>query len=423
MQRNFWLTIGTFVCTLLLAACRAGSASAPTSTPSPPSAIAGESLYIVDGVQDQHIISFHPGSPTTLTLPAGLFTQDHARVYTALPLGGKSTISIINTRTGSTERTFSIDGSYTTAGQEYTQADLSPDGHWLALREQGQNSITTTIALVDTQAGEIAKTIQLNGNFDLDTISPHGDLIYLLERDSDQPGHYYVRRFDVTANQLLEGYIVDKLATSWDSMIGSALTRRMSQDGRVAYTLYIDAANNKAFVHNLPLNRDLPLARCINLPVGKTSDLLRYYTMALSPDGKTLYAANSKLGVIVSIDVSAAFDNIPNVNTKSTAHFTPDSSASTQSLYNGAVVSPDGNMLYFVGTHGIWAADSGDLKIKQQYATKQTFTSIAISTNGNILYGIASRGVTLVNVASGASQLADKCPAHMPRGIAWVSNG
>src|SRR5262249_43613846 len=161
----------------------------------------------------------------------------------------------------------------------------------------------------------------------------------------------------------------------------------------------IDAASNKAFVHNLPMNRGLPLARCINLPVGQTSDLLRYYTLALSPDGKTLYAANSKLGVIVSIDVSAAFDNIPNVNTKSTAHFTPDNSASTQSLYNGAVVSPDGNMLYFVGTHGIWAAKTTDLKIKQQYATQQTFTSIAISTNGSQLYGTASSGVTLVNVA------------------------
>jgi dipeptidyl aminopeptidase/acylaminoacyl peptidase len=281
-------------------------------------------------------------------------------------------------------RTFTIIGTYTTAGKNYTTSELTPDGRWLALRAQGQANTATTIALVDTQAGKLFKTIQLHGNFDLDAISPDGNRIYLLERDSDQPGHYYVRRFDIDQNQLLNFNIVDK--TVWnDSMSGSALTRRMAQDGKVAYTLYTDES--------------------------------------------TLYAANSALGVIVAIDVRDS-DVVFNDTIKGVNYFAQDSISgsghntpmATQGHYNGAVISPDQRTLYFVGTHGIWSADTVHLAVKNHYAIQQTFTSLAISTDGRTLYAISPlQGVMLVNTTSGAVQQVNVSAAHTPGGIVWIS--
>jgi hypothetical protein len=45
------------------------------------------------------------------------------------------------------------------------------------------------------------------------------------------------------------------------------------------------------------------IARCIDLPVGSSSALLHYYTLTLSQDGKTLYAANAALGTIAKVNL------------------------------------------------------------------------------------------------------------------------
>src|SRR5579859_377894 len=434
-KRLFWLILTTTLCTLVMTACGSGSTSQRSPVSAPPAVATGESLYILDGTisvsngsAGQHIIAFRPGNASsTLTLPVGLFSQDHKRIYTAHPQNGQTTITITDTQTGATLRSFPLAGNYTTAAQKYTTSELTPDGRWLALLAQGQNDKASTIALVDTQTAQ-SRLIQLQGAFDLDAISPDGSRLYLLQHDEDQPGHYYVKRFDVSSNQLADGYIVDKFATSWDSMSGLALTRRMSADGTVAYTLYTDQARNIAFVHILPLTSSYPLARCITLPAGKTTDLLRHYTLALSSDGNTVYAANSALGVVVSIDVSHSnkMDQVLDDTIRSTGHFAPDSTSgnlNSPALYNGATLSPDQSMLYFVGTQGIWAVNTNNLQVKSHYTTGQSFTDIAISNDGHTLYAVSPiSGLTFVDIASGSARPADKCPAHTPKGIAWVSN-
>src|SRR5204862_7432432 len=95
-----------------------------------------------------------------------------------------------------------------------------------------------------------------------------------------------------------------------------ALTRQMSADGDVAYTLYINPVTNKAFIHILWLadttGTSVPfpaIARCLDLPVGNSSSLLRYYTLTLSQDGNTLYAANTALGTIATINLDLGQDS------------------------------------------------------------------------------------------------------------------
>jgi hypothetical protein len=412
---------------LILTAC--GSTSPATTKPGSSVAPAGESLYVVDGslsstnvYTSQRIVEFHPGTTAQpVVLPAGLYSLDHKNIYTATPQNGQTTITVTNAQTGVKMRSLSLPGNYTTSGDAISTSVLSADGRWLALRQQGETSTQSTIVLVDTQAGKLAKTIQLPGDYDLDAISPDGNKVFVLEQ-TDQAGHYHVRLFEVGENQLVQGYITDKVAPK-ENMYGAALTRQMSSGGTIAYTLYTNPAQNKAFVHILPLASDIYIARCIDLPVGKSSDLLRYYTLALSADGTTLYAANGALGVITSISLNG--DEVFNDNIITTSHFdTGNMTTSDKSavLYNGAVLSPDQKTLYFVGVHGIWAANTNNLKIKGNYATRQVFTGIALSGNGQTLYAVyPTDGITLVNTASGQIQQVTRSPAHTPWGIAWVA--
>ena len=427
-KRTLWLSIIiSTLLTLILTAC--GSTGPATTEPGSSVAPAGESLYVVDGslsstnvYTSQRIVAFHPGATAQpVVLPAGLYSMDHKNIYTATPQNGQTTITVTNAQTGVKMRSFSIPGNYTTSGEAYTTSVLSADGRWLALRQQDESNIQSTIVLVDTQAGKLAKTIQLPGDYDLDAISPDGNKVFVLEQ-IDQAGHYHVRLFEVSENQLVQGYITDKVAPK-ENMYGAALTRQMASNGTIAYTLYTNPAQNKAFVHILPLASDIYIARCIDLPVGKSSDLLRYYTLALSADGTTLYAANGALGVVTSISLDG--DQVFDDNIITTSHFDPGNvttSDKSMVLYNGAVLSPDQNTLYFVGVRGIWAVNTNDLKIKGNYATQQEFTGIALSGNGQTLYAVyPTDGITLVNTISGQSQQVTQSPAHTPLGIAWVA--
>src|SRR5260221_84219 len=318
-KRTLWLSILiSTLLTLILTAC--GSTSPATTQPGSSAASTKESLYVVDGslssanvYTGQRIVEFHPGSTTQpVVLPAGLYSMDHKNIYTATPQNGQTTITVTNAQTGVTTRTFSIPGNYTTSGEAYTSSVLSANGRWLALRQQGGTNTQSTIVLVDTQAGKLAKTIQLPGDYDLD---------------------------------------------------------------------------------------------------------------AISADGTALYAANGALGVVTSISLSG--EQVFNDNIIKTSHFNPGNVTTRDKsavLYNGAALSPDQNTLYFVGVHGIWAVNTHDLNVKENYATQQAFTGIALGNNGQTLYAVyPTNGITMVNVASGQSQRVTQSPAHTPWGIACIA--
>lgn len=429
MRRISVLTM--LLCGLLIALTACGFTQSNSNTHATSATIPqGENLHVLDGDPStstgrQRIVSFHPGTSTFTSLPTGLISQDHQHIYTAIPQNRQTKITVTNTQGGAITHSLTIAGTYSTAGNDYTKSVLSSDGHWLALRQFGLIEAQSMFALVDTQKGKLVKTFSLSGNFDLDAVSPDGSRIYLLERLHDTTGHYYVRRYDISSNQLFQTIIADKSEINDPRMLGSALTRQMAQDGSRAYTLYTDTRSNIAFVHILPLASDFPGARCINLPAGKSADLLHYYTLALSSDGSTLYATNAVLGVMVAINVTdkdAFSDEI-----LTTVHFHPTNVAVTHNesmhtLYNGVALSSDQSTLYVAGMRGIVAINIADATIKQSYAQQQIFTSIALSADGQTLYAVSpSDGITLVNVRSGQTQPITQSPAHTPLSIEWVS--
>src|SRR2546423_8946253 len=106
---------------------------------------AGGQLYVLDNYTGtgnkqaaQHIVALPAGTtnPTIrLMLPAGLTDLKHQRLYVAYSMpGGSTSISVIDTNSGATMRTFSIMGSYSTADRGNADSMLSRDGRWLGLR-------------------------------------------------------------------------------------------------------------------------------------------------------------------------------------------------------------------------------------------------------------------------------------------------
>lgn len=437
-----WLTM--VLCTLLplVAACGSGLPISTSTNPAtkvvPP---VGENIYVLDGYApqgvtnaDQQIVAFHPGNANpTYMLPAGLTSIDHRLLIVAKARTGQTTISVINTQSGATLRTLTLAGNYSTTGQDFNNAVLSIDGHWLALRRLDASTSSTTIVLVDTQAGKLSKTIHLSGDFDLDTISLDGNALYLLQRLNDSTGHYYVQLYTVSENELYQSPIVDKSELNDPNMTGTAIARQYASDASATYTLYVDAFHNIAFVHILPLDPGFPFARCINLPVGKSSDLLRYYTLILSSDGKTLYAANGALGVVSVISLNTAgTSNIYSDQIVATDHFNPGvtsitSADTSRMLRNGAVLSSDQSTLYFAGLRGIWSVKMADLHTGHaafhQALGQQSFTGIALSTNGKMLYAVdPTSGITAFDTTSGQAQQKLQVPISAPWDIEWIVN-
>jgi hypothetical protein len=172
MKQPFFAWTGLILCLLipLLVSCAAGAPPSRGSANPPP----GDELYVLDNYASagqqrgtQHIVALLVGTANQaarLTLPAGLTDLGHRRVYVAGSLtssngSAHTSISVLDTRTGATVRSFSLPGSYSTADRGSADSMLSADGRWLALREQHTPAGVTSIALVDTQAGKLVKTI------------------------------------------------------------------------------------------------------------------------------------------------------------------------------------------------------------------------------------------------------------------------
>lgn len=441
-----WLGLLLGLLLPLLAAC-GGGLPQKSSNPSLATHPIGDQLYVLDNYTGagnrqvaQHIVALPIGTtnPTArLMLPAGLTDLKHQRLYVADPApdGNSTSISVIDTGSGATVRTFRIAGNYSTADRGYADSMLSGDGRWLALRAQKTPPGTTSIALVDTQAARLVKNIHLRGDFTLDAVSPRGTWLYLLEYYEAGTSHYNVRAYDVKANYLMPGSIIDKNELG-EKMQGEALTRQMSEDGDMAYTLYINPVTNKAFIHILWLadtaNTSVPfpaLARCLDLPVGNSPALLRYYTLTLSQDGNTLYAANAALGTIATVNLDLGMNSyqlwlIPNAKI---THFNPGNSTvntadQVQELHNGAVLSRDQKLLYVAGAHGIWVINTDTLKVQAQYLKEQSFTGLAESSDGQTLYGVdPTMGITLLDPNTGATRTVIKGVVQSPWGIEWAT--
>lgn len=435
MNKRLSLAFGVASCFLMmmmsLAACGRSTANSTSSRPTL-GMPANETLYVLVGAAGgQRLVSIRAGGSGDgpMTLPAGLVTQDHLRLYVATSRGARTTVTMLDTRSGATLRSFTIDGSYATDAIGYGGSTLSPDGHWLALRQSAQmDGGQSTIAVIDTQTMKVAHTIQLSGDFALDALSPDGSVLYLLQNLHDAAHHYYVRAYDLGVGKLLPQIIVDKSEIDHPQMRGSAIARRVANDGAAAFTLYVDPLRNTAFVHVLPLSSTgniLPFARCVDdLPASTSADVLRGYTLVLSADGATLFAVNAALGVASRITVVDG--GVLNAHVVAASHFEPmgalDGDYGAEGIFsNGAALSPDGATLYVAGARGLQIIRTSDMKPIATYLPGHTLTGVALSASGTLLYVTDVHDGVLLLSSDGTQSKHVTIPNGLaPRSIAWV---
>lgn len=132
-------------------------------------------------------------------------------------------------------------------------------------------------------------------------------------------------------------------------------------------------------------------ATCIlDLPVGAGPAAPGFWTVALAPSGRHLYAANAVEGIVTKYDA----DTLQSVQWKSLSR---SAKAPRASIDPGtaAAISPEGYRLYVVAEAGVVVVDTASLGLKGHLVPDRAVRSIALSPDGRRLYALSLDGTTL----------------------------
>jgi hypothetical protein len=156
------------------------------------------------------------------------------------------------------------------------------------------------LAVLDPRLRAAPRMLTFRGDYGFDAISPHGQLLYLIQHVSlKDVWAYQVRVYDLRAGRLRPHPIVDRVEREW-RMSGIPLQRLSTADGGRVYTLYMTPKGG-AFVHALDAAH--ATARCIDLPWRETTGAWQSrVTLRLGRAGLELWDAGR---VVASIDTRA----------------------------------------------------------------------------------------------------------------------
>jgi hypothetical protein len=200
---------------------------------------------------------------------AGVATRNGAYHFITVSDGNRATL-LEEVAHGQVDSWIRFKGSWGTptlgAGAQSGQG-LSQDGRTLVLASTPGPPYArpSKFLVVNPRRMRVVRTIQLDGYFSFDALSPDASKMYLIQFKPRSPGdtsRYIVRGYDLRTNRLLLGKIADR-SEHEKSMAGYAMTRTTSADGRWVYTLY-QKPSGEPFVH--ALDTVGAAAYCIDLP-------------------------------------------------------------------------------------------------------------------------------------------------------------
>ena len=185
--------------------------------------------------------------------------------YVTVAVGRQTLVEATRRDGGQIVRMARWPGGWTIPAVAYDRSasGLSADRRTLVLIEPRTSfpRAETRLLVVDALTLRSAGVIVLHGDFSFDAVSPNGSRLFLIHYLSTiDPTRYEVRAYDVAAHRLVTKAIVDPRDET-EKMRGNPLSRVMSRDGRIAYTLY--DGNGRPFVH--ALDTAASTARCIDL--------------------------------------------------------------------------------------------------------------------------------------------------------------
>ncbi len=208
--------------------------------------------------------------------------------YVAFPVRQETILAAVRVRGGRVLRWGVIRGGYGVplVAFDGSTSGVTADGKSLVLATPtGNPGPVSRFPIVSIKDLRVRTVVTLRGSWSYDAVSPDGSTLYLVEYFANGPNaRYRVRAFDLDANQLMPGAIVDRLEEE-AVMRGQPVTRAMSSDGRWAYTLYA-RQTGEPFVHALDTVRRE--AFCIDLPLRLGQPKQMGLRLRLAADGRTL---------------------------------------------------------------------------------------------------------------------------------------
>lgn len=219
-----------------------------------------------------------PGFPTAYAAQggAGLTSPDGTLRFVAERASLETTQLVARTvRGGTTTMSRALDGSFgiPMLRNGLPALGMFRDGSRFVLQST-QRAPTTTLQIIRTADLAVDRTIELDGAFSFDALSPDGKKLYLIQYQSaDDVERYVVRLYDLAGGALVAGRVADATQKSW-VMRGFVATRTESRDGRWVYTLYANPAGFP-FVHALDTVNGT--ARCVGFAwKGQQAPLMGY---------------------------------------------------------------------------------------------------------------------------------------------------
>jgi hypothetical protein len=188
----------------------------------------------------------------------GVLDQTGGHRFTALPLGTKTVLTKSQTHGGRVLRASILDGRWgvPVVADDGTSGGLSADGRNLVLTRvaRAYPRRNAEFAVVRTGAMAVRDTIELEGDWRFDAMSPNGRWLYLIEQlEPSDLTRTAARTYDTRR---------DRLLPAAEPLSGYPITSINGPDGRWEYTLY--AGGRQPFVHALDtvkhtsLRLDLP---------------------------------------------------------------------------------------------------------------------------------------------------------------------
>jgi hypothetical protein len=203
--------------------------------------------------------------PSGPGLAPSVTDQQHQIRYVPGWAGGSTTVYA--ERNGRVLATVKVAGAWGVPAVTSTgvAGGLSPDGRTLVLAEPPDYHATkgrSRFLILGTSPLVVRETVELDGAFTFDALSPGARTLYLIQHVSVEDAlAYRVRGYDLRQHRLLRGAIVAK--GEGETMSGYPMARATPSTGRWVYTLY-RRESGKPFVH--ALNAAERWAVCIDVP-------------------------------------------------------------------------------------------------------------------------------------------------------------
>ena len=415
-------------CGVEVAAPRPSATPAPastggtTATPRPTTA-SNDVVYLrsIGGADLASIVAVDARTGTTLrALRDGAVSLDRSTIYWTESVSG-GTQTIVHTTdllTGRDLRTATLDGDLRPAPSGGF-GPAATDGKRLALKNvpyQLDGAWQTKLAFLDLASGHI-DMFDLSGTstYDFIAFTRDGGAVVLNQYGE---GTTKMRLLDLRSRALADPGGTGSVGSSQNGFrtppilsadgrwmflfdTGSLVTNCTSTDGPACvpngvapYVLALDLVSRRIATIGLPTEQ-------------RSSDFEKYllWSVALTPDGSTLYVANPALGVIDEIDARA-------LSLRRTGHITvsradegvlsaigrvlfPVADAKRY-LTSGALLSPDGRTLYAVAHDGLAVVDTTTLTSRGVWEPKHQFDVLGLSSDGARLYAIDNLNSRLV---------------------------